>query len=199
MQFIKKQFGFTLIEVMVSVSIFTIVVTVGIGSLMTVNKAYRQSQLQRAAIDNVSFAMESMAREIRIGTRYAIGPTVSGPYDRENDEAGKFSFRSFDINNDNVVGTDDDVMYLWNNPNGYGVIEMYIDGAYNGDLTSSDVDVTNLVFVLEECYDSSSCLSNYKQPYVSIHISAVARGNNQESSIVLQTSVSQREVNKDPA
>ena len=60
--------GFTLIEVMVAVSIFAIVVTVGIGAILSVNTAYSKSRSQRTALDNISFALETIAREIRVGT-----------------------------------------------------------------------------------------------------------------------------------
>ena len=186
MQYTHKQFGFTLIEVMVAVSIFTIVVTVGIGSLMTVNKGYRQSQLQRTAIDNIAFAMESMAREIRIGTNYTIDGFITNPLDLENEEAAKFAFLSFDIDNNEVIDEEDEVIYLLSQ----GTIEMYVNNILVGKLTSEDVTVTGLEFILEEQYGNDS-----KQPYVTIHISAVASGSNQESSILLQTGVSQRLVN----
>lgn len=57
--------GFTLMEVMVSVSIFTIVVVVGIGSLLTINETYRKSQTDRKVIDSLTYTLENMSRRIR--------------------------------------------------------------------------------------------------------------------------------------
>ena len=59
------QQGFTLMEVMVAVSIFAIVVTVGIGSLLTINSTYKKSQADRQAIDGLTFTLESMSRRLR--------------------------------------------------------------------------------------------------------------------------------------
>jgi len=184
--------GFTLIEVMVAVSIFAIVVTVGVGSLMTVNKAYRQSQAQRAAIDNVSFALEAMTREIRIGQSYTIGYSVGISTARTNDEGSAFSFSSFDADGDMIDPTigapyepvDDDVTYSLVTQIGLpGKIMMQIGNNTSMELTSNDVDVKSLEFVLRE---------DQQQPYVSIHIVAEATDAQQTSQIIMQTGVSQR-------
>ncbi len=184
--------GFTLIEVMVAVSVFAIVITVGIGSLMTVNKGYRQSQLQRSAIDNISFAMESMTREIRIGDSYTIGSSLDFNTEHENNSGSEFTFLSFDISDDGeIVEIDDTVSYsLYQNNNNQGVIRMKI-GNLEQDLTSPNVDVTDLNFILEEKDGGQD-----KQPYLTIHITAKALRGGQESEIVMQTGVSQRKVNK---
>ena len=59
--------GFTLMEVMVSVSIFTIIMVIGIGSLLVINTSNSQSRADREAIDRVSFLLESLTRKIRTG------------------------------------------------------------------------------------------------------------------------------------
>lgn len=93
----NQSFGFTLIEVMVAISVFSIVVTIGIGSLITTNKAYQQSQVQRAVIDNTSFVLESMAREIRTGGQYTCGTNPAAANQASScGTSGKFSFVNFD-------------------------------------------------------------------------------------------------------
>lgn len=190
---LQSKRGFTLIEVMVAVSIFAIVVTVGVGSLMTVNKAYRQSQAQRAAIDNISFALEAMTREIRVGQAYNCGTNIVPATTRTDCSAPSFSFTSFNADNDdlnNNVGApyelgDDDVTYSLVTQIGQpGKITVQV-GTSNPptDLTSDDVNVTGLEFVLRE---------QNQQPYVAIHIAAEATNAQQISPIVMQTSVSQR-------
>jgi prepilin-type N-terminal cleavage/methylation domain-containing protein len=69
----KKNRGFTLIELMVSISIFSIIMLTALGSfVITVNVA-KKARALRTAMDNVSFAMESMTRSIRMGTNYYCG------------------------------------------------------------------------------------------------------------------------------
>ena len=65
-------------EVMVAVSIFAIIVSVGMVALVTINDAYRRSETQRQTIDGLTFALESMSRRIRTAeswTSPASGPT----------------------------------------------------------------------------------------------------------------------------
>jgi len=65
--------GFTLMEVMVAVSIFAIVVTVGIGALLTINNSYRKAQTSRQAVDSLTYILESMSRSIRTAQSWDTG------------------------------------------------------------------------------------------------------------------------------
>jgi prepilin-type N-terminal cleavage/methylation domain-containing protein len=62
--------GFTLIELMVATTIFTIIMLMGVGSLVTSSNSAKRAQKLQIAVDNVNFAMESMTRELRMGSHY---------------------------------------------------------------------------------------------------------------------------------
>jgi len=62
--------GFTLIELMVASTLFTIIMMMGVGSLVVSSNSAKSSQKLRTAVDNVNFAMESMTRELRTGKYY---------------------------------------------------------------------------------------------------------------------------------
>ena len=62
--------GFTLIEIMVSIAIFTIIITIGIGALVSVIRSYEVSQQEKDVHDELNYALESMTREIRLGKDY---------------------------------------------------------------------------------------------------------------------------------
>jgi prepilin-type N-terminal cleavage/methylation domain-containing protein len=64
--FYNKLKGFTLIEVMIAVSIFTIVVTIGIGALLSTLRAHKKIQAKREITNGLAFAMETMTRRLRI-------------------------------------------------------------------------------------------------------------------------------------
>ena len=66
----KTSKGFTLIEVLVSLSIFTIVVTISISTLLVLIDANAKSQAMQVVMSNLSFALDSMTREIRTGESY---------------------------------------------------------------------------------------------------------------------------------
>jgi len=53
-------------ETMVAVSIFTVVVTIGIGSLLSTVAANKDIQAEREIVNSMSFALESMSRKIRV-------------------------------------------------------------------------------------------------------------------------------------
>ncbi len=60
--------GFTLIEVMVSVAIFTSIMILAIGALLTSNKEYRRTNQIRSSMDTMGYIIEDMSRNIRLGS-----------------------------------------------------------------------------------------------------------------------------------
>ncbi len=69
----SKQFGFTLIEMIVALAVFSVIVTISIGALLTLIATNQQLQAEQSVMTNLSFALDSMTREIRTGTRYFCG------------------------------------------------------------------------------------------------------------------------------
>ncbi len=69
--------GFTLIEVLVSLSIFTIVVTISVSALYSLIDANARSRNSQSVATNLSFMLDSMTREIRTGTHYYCATSVS--------------------------------------------------------------------------------------------------------------------------
>lgn len=66
----NKVSGFTLIELMVAISIFMIIMTMAMGSLLITLDAKKKSEVLGFTMDNLNFAMESMTRSLRMGTNY---------------------------------------------------------------------------------------------------------------------------------
>ena len=66
----NKQNGYTIIETMISVSLFIIVIMSGMGSLLNANLLHLKSQDIRSIMDNLSFVMEDISRNLRVGTVY---------------------------------------------------------------------------------------------------------------------------------
>ena len=60
MKTISKNRGFTLIEMMVSVSIFVIVALIVSGVLVQLSAAYKKAQAMRLLMDNLNFALEKI-------------------------------------------------------------------------------------------------------------------------------------------
>lgn len=73
----KKQAGFTLVEVLVALTLFVFVVLAAVSSLYSVNDAYRKVSAMRSVLDNLSFAMESMSRTIRTSRHIICNGTLN--------------------------------------------------------------------------------------------------------------------------
>jgi prepilin-type N-terminal cleavage/methylation domain-containing protein len=65
--------GFTLIEILVSLSIFALVVVVAAGALLTAMDGNRKTQAIKSVLNNLNFALESITREVRVGGEYSVG------------------------------------------------------------------------------------------------------------------------------
>lgn len=66
----KEQHGFTLIEIIVALGLFAVVGVVAVGTIMRVVDANKKAQTLRLTVDNINFTLESMSRELRVGTSY---------------------------------------------------------------------------------------------------------------------------------
>jgi type II secretory pathway pseudopilin PulG len=71
--------GFTLIEIIVSMAIFMVVAVVAIGAFLKVIDANKKSHTIKTAMTNLNFIMETMTREIRVGTNYYCASGSSVP------------------------------------------------------------------------------------------------------------------------
>lgn len=102
--------GFTLVELIVSVGLFTIVVVIAMSAYISLISLDRKARATSDVMTNLSFAVESMSRSIRTGKDYDCGVTGG----LSNCPGGANSFRFTDENGqtdtfllktDNTVGT----------------------------------------------------------------------------------------------
>ena len=69
-KYLKKESGYTIIEAMIAISLFTIIVISGMGALMSANAIHQKSQGMRSIMDNLSFITEDISRNLRTGSKY---------------------------------------------------------------------------------------------------------------------------------
>ncbi len=74
------QKGFTLIEMLVSISLFSIVMMISVGTLLTLVDANRKAQNVSTITTNLHFALDLMSRTIRTGTNYYCGDSIPVSY-----------------------------------------------------------------------------------------------------------------------
>jgi prepilin-type N-terminal cleavage/methylation domain-containing protein len=74
----KTSAGFTLVELLVSLFIFSVVMTVSMGALLVLIDANEKGQGVQTVMSNLSFAIDSMTRDMRTGYGYYCNNSGSG-------------------------------------------------------------------------------------------------------------------------
>ncbi len=168
----KYEKGFTLMEVMVSVTIFTIIVTIGMGALITIFKTLQKTRADRQAIDSISFVMDTMTRRIRTGKEYVSSDAGGGIKFVDQDGVSVSFYKDLDSEGNSRI-------YM-------------IDGAFGNQ--DDPVDITPESFSVEG-FDFDiigTDPSDGIQPMVTINLKGVVKNGQQESKLSVQTVVSQR-------
>ena len=170
----QKKGGFTLIEIIVSLGVFSVVILIILGAVFSIINLQRKTSAFRAAQENLSYAFESMAKEIRTGHKYGSN------YDLSN---GKFVRLTF------INDTNREVLYEVD-ASGRVTKSTNDIGQPHGNpmpLTSSEVFVESLKFEITGAGPEGN------QPMVRAMISGVVgKGTKYEASFFLQTAITQR-------
>lgn len=181
---LRQSQGFTLVELLVSVAIFSVVMLVAVGSLLTMVEASRKAQAMKSVINNLNFALESMSRTIRVGTFYHCG--VTGSIGTPQDCSQGSSYFAFEKSGGNSSSLSDQIVYrLIDNR-----IERSIDGGGTFiPITAPEVVVEDLRFYVV----GSQATPDTVQPKVVM----IVRGSAQITSrsrteFNLQTTIAQR-------
>ena len=185
--------GFTLIEMMVSVSIFAIVMAVSTASILGIIDANYKAQALKSVMDNLNLALEEMSRQIGDGITYHCGTT--GVYTTVQD-CGHINAPLLDPQSQIVFeprhGTaspSDQVIYGRNvDASGRGWIEKSFDaGTTFFPITAPEIDIKNLKF-----YVHGSDPLDRKQPRVFMIIQGTASIKDKvKTEFFIQTSASQ--------
>ena len=168
---------------MISVSLFLIIVTIGMGSLLNANVIHKKSQAMRSIIDNLNFVMEDMSRNLRTGYSYHCiddnNLTTTTPH--SCGAGGGISFKSslggqwvYYISNDNKILKS-------------------VDGGSNFiQLTPDEIKIDGLSYFKVEGAEPPP--GDSRQPFVTIKLVGSITYNGIVSPFSLQTSVSQRSI-----
>ncbi|MFA6433049.1 MAG: type II secretion system protein [Candidatus Paceibacterota bacterium] len=73
-----KKRGFTLVEIIVAMMIFSIVAVVALAALVKIIDANKKAQTTHDAVTNLSFVLEAMSREMRSGSNYYCNTQIGG-------------------------------------------------------------------------------------------------------------------------
>lgn len=169
--------GFTLVEMIVSVGLFAVVMTIASGAYLSLINIERKARALSDLMTNLSFATESMARAIRTGTNYSC----NGGGDCASGTGTTFTF----VNDQGVTTT-----YLTTTANTVGQCDF--SGCNSSTATTlTDPRIKN--FALSFTLRGSSP-SDTIQPYVIFTVSGTITPDANTTPIPfnIQTSASQR-------
>lgn len=180
--------GLTLIEILVGMSIFSVVMLISVGSLVSINDANKKTQLQRTVIDNLNFAIDNMARNLRVGTNYHCNISL-GSLATPLDCTGGASSLAFEGYKGSSGSSADQIIYRLNG--GTGQIDRSLDsGATYIPITSPELTIDSLQFIV-----IGAAPADGLQPKIIITVSGTATfKNGQTTRFSLETAVSQRKL-----
>jgi len=176
--------GFTLIEMMVSVALFSVVMLVGMSALFTLVSENKRAQALNSVITDLNFSLESMSRTIRTGYAYGCNFSVGSDCPSGSNRLQLTTI----INNAEYR-----VRYRFRESGGRGFIERQLVPLAGGsslgwiEITSTNVDIEEFNFFVFGANGSDAY-----QPRIMIALSGKAESNEEISDFSIQTTVTQR-------
>ena len=199
----KTAGGFTLVEMIVSIGIFTAVMFIATGALLSVVGLNKKAQAQQSAINNLNFALENMARSIRTDSSYRCESNSSfwtaGSHGYQGDQSPRDC-----LNGESVLVFESDTGDP-GNTNDQWAFWLYQDKIFKGknlvgggggeisQITADEIFIEDLKFYVE-----GAEVAGGLQPRVRLNVSGYAfvgddqSGNPRRVDFDLQTTASQR-------
>ncbi len=175
---LKEKKGYTVLETVIAVAIFLVVVTIGMGALLNANLVHQKSQDMRSLTDSLSFIMDDMSKNLRIGSVYHCinDGNLSATEPRSCGNGAGISFKSFD-------GTQ--LKYVVDST--ISSVQKYVGAEPAVSLTPPQVVVDSI-----SGFTVQGAESDLLQPMVTIRLVGKITYKNIETPFSLQTSVSER-------
>jgi prepilin-type N-terminal cleavage/methylation domain-containing protein len=211
----EKQ-GFTLVEVLVSITLFTVVAIGGISAVVVSKSAYEKSQAIKATSDSLMFVIEDISRTARLGDLYRClqisgTPSVSLEEIEEADDSAPgqdcegVSYEPFW--NPAPGDPQDQIIYVFaestdgtgalftrslDDETAGGLIEVY--GQYFQRITPNNLDID----LTRSGFDVIGAEDFISQPRIIMRIHGTITERNQTTELSLQTTISQRAIRVEP-
>lgn len=165
--------GFTLMEVMVSVSIFAIIITIGIGSLLTIYSTLQKTRADQQVMDSLSYVMDTMTRRVRTGTEWSSPDGQTIRFRDQIEETTGGNMITYGVRPSSTTGE----------------MRLYVEEA-DGEYDITPENMTIDAFTVNLTGGTNG--SDGGQPLVEFQIQATIKNGKQETPLAIQTAVSQR-------
>jgi len=205
-KYFQNEKGFTIIEMMISIAIFLIVVTIGMTALLNADSIHNKLQATRSTLDSLNFMMDDMSRNIRTGYDYHcfsgndpfdstdINP-LSCPRNASALLPGGWPGYALSFKSPNPSGGVSQIIYYFDNTTGN--LEKSTDGGQTFTILNPDGVVFSIKGGNSGTYFWVSGAENEStndnlQPFVTIILNGTITSKGVVTPFALQTSVSQR-------
>jgi prepilin-type N-terminal cleavage/methylation domain-containing protein len=215
----SRQQGFTLIEMIVSLGVFSVVITISVGALLMLVATNKQLQGEQSVMTNLSFALDSMTREIRTGTHYycdtapntsaggssnifndshdvdsILYDSVTGQKNQDcsNGAPGGHKYRglAFIEGGNSITAGNDRILYYFNKND--GKIYRRVGAQASESIVSSGIYIKDFQFFVSGSEPLSAGATKDDQPSVTIYIEATESSDPAAKSYYIETTVTQR-------
>jgi type II secretory pathway pseudopilin PulG len=159
--------GFTLIETLVAVTLFTFVTFIAVVALFSLQQFNNKLKVTKSVYENVYLSMDIVTSDLKQGTNFenlfyseansAGGICQNAPGTNDNE-----SCLSFDYLNLNTSNSSNRTGYYLDS----GKIKKYSDSSVPSSITSDDIEITKLKFLLVGAGNYSS--GDAQQPMIKI-------------------------------
>jgi type II secretory pathway pseudopilin PulG len=191
----------------VSLGVFAIVITIAVGALLMLIATNQQLQSEQSVMTNLSFALDSMTREIRTGTHYYCDSsgTLNGIFassynldmlgnsyrDCTAGRGGQIHGLAFKEGGDSITQSNERILYYFNEND--GKIYRRISNQAPESIVSSGIFIRDMYFYVAGSKPLSAGNPDYKdQASVTIFIEASESDDPSAEVYHIQTTVTQR-------
>ncbi|NCO61882.1 prepilin-type N-terminal cleavage/methylation domain-containing protein [Candidatus Kaiserbacteria bacterium] len=194
-KFPQKNNGFTLVEMLVALSLFTIVVTIVAGSILVLISGNQQVVKEQSVMANMSFVMDSMTREIRTGKNYYCDSSFGSQPDANQNQdcvSGNKAISFVEAGNSITGSNNGRIAYYFDSTN--KTIMRKVGNSSPQSIVSNDIYIKSAKFFVTGTKSLSDNSPDVNQPTVTIVITATESSVSGEKPITLQTTITQREL-----
>lgn len=186
----RKTKGYTIIETMIAISLFLVVTMAGMAALLNANLVHQKSESMREVMDNMSFIMEDMSRNLRTGYNYHCGNTagISTPQSC----AGGAGIIAFEHQDGDPEDPNDQWVYKLEGPD---IDHINIYKSTNRGIEWVQMNPEEVTLNIASFFKVTGAEpppANTQQPFVTIKLEGNITFKDVVTPFVLQTSVSQR-------
>lgn len=210
-----SQSGFSLVEMIVALAVFAVVITIAVGALLMLIGTNQRLQAEQSVMTNLSFALDSMTREIRTGTHYyceerpnyAAGggnnlfnggndmDTILASADFQDCDvargpAAKLKGIAFNEGGGSITGTGGRILYFFDEDKGQ--IFRKVGSQAPQSIVSSGIHIKDAEFFVTGSEMWSTANVDVIQPTVTIVITAQEKDDPAAAEYVIATTITQR-------